>query len=92
MVEIVSDAASDGVPLGDGSRERFDLENGIAPLDEEKFLQPVGVRATVFSREAANEGDTAGDRTISGPALWRPGEAEANSAAAQLSQSGRIRL
>jgi competence protein ComEC len=59
LVEIVGHATNDGVLSGDGSRERFDLETEWLQLDEEKFMPPVGVRVTVFSREAADEGDTA---------------------------------
>ena len=55
-VEIVAHVTNDGTLLaGGGPRERFDLETESIELDDLKFVQPVGVRATVFSREATED-------------------------------------
>src|SRR6476646_12083358 len=60
-VEIVGHVTNDGALLaGGGPRERFDLETETIELDGQKLVQPIGIRATVFSREAveeAQEGD-----------------------------------
>lgn len=55
-VEIVGHVTNDGAFLaGGGPRERFDLQTETLELDGQKFTQPIGVRATVFSRDAAEE-------------------------------------
>ena len=55
-VEIVGHITNDGALLaGGGSRERFDLQTETIELDDQKFVQPVGIRVTVFSRDAAEE-------------------------------------
>ena len=55
-VEIVGHVTNDGAALaGGGSRERFDLETEIINLGDLKFVQPVGIRATAFSREPAED-------------------------------------
>ena len=55
-VEIVGHVTNDGALLaGGGPRERFDLQTETIELGSEKFVQPVGIRATVFSRDAAEE-------------------------------------
>ena len=47
---------NDGALLaGGGPRERFDLQTETIELDGKKFIQPIGIRATVFSRDAAEE-------------------------------------
>ena len=51
-VEIVAHVTNDGTLLASGGpRERFDLETETIQLNDRKFTQPVGIRATVFSRE-----------------------------------------
>ena len=40
---------------GGGPRERFDLQTETIELDGKKFIQSIGIRATVFSRDAAEE-------------------------------------
>jgi competence protein ComEC len=51
-VEIVAHVTNDGAMVaGGGPRERFDLETEVIELNEVKFTQPVGIRATVFARE-----------------------------------------
>src|SRR5262245_4959754 len=59
-VEIVGHVTNDGALLAGGPRERFDLETELITLDGHRFLQPVGIRATAFSREA-NVDDTGED-------------------------------
>src|SRR6185437_10161363 len=55
-VEIVAHVTNDGALLaGGGPRERFDLQTETLELDGQKFSQPVGIRATVFSRDVAEE-------------------------------------
>jgi competence protein ComEC len=55
-VEIVAHVTNDGTLLAAGGpRERFDLETETIELNHFKFVQPVGIRATVFSREAAED-------------------------------------
>lgn len=52
QVEIVAHVTNDGALLaGGGPRERFDLETEIIELNNLKFTQPVGIRATAFSHE-----------------------------------------
>ncbi|HXA86349.1 MAG TPA: ComEC/Rec2 family competence protein [Candidatus Dormibacteraeota bacterium] len=56
-VEIVAHVANDGALLAiDESRERFDMETESIELDGTKFLQPVGIRATVYSSKAVPDG------------------------------------
>ena len=51
-VVIVAHVTNDGALLdGGGPRERVDLQTEIIELDNLKFTQPVGIRATAFSRE-----------------------------------------
>ena len=48
-VEIVAHVTNDGALLAiDESRERFEMETESIELDGEKFLQPVGIRATIY--------------------------------------------
>ena len=55
-VEIIGHVTNDGALLaGGGPRERFDLQTETIELDGQKFTQPIGIRATVFSRDAAEE-------------------------------------
>jgi competence protein ComEC len=55
-VEIVGHVTNDGALLaGGGPRERFDLQTDTIELDGQKFVQPVGIRATIFSRDAVEE-------------------------------------
>jgi competence protein ComEC len=55
-VEVVGHVTNDGALLaGGGPRERFDLQTETIELDDQKFVQPVGIRVTVFSRDAAEE-------------------------------------
>ncbi|MGC2743429.1 MAG: ComEC/Rec2 family competence protein [Candidatus Angelobacter sp.] len=55
-VEIVGHVTNDGALLaGGGPRERFDLQTETIELDGQKFVQPVGIRATVFSRDVIEE-------------------------------------
>src|ERR1051326_6969196 len=60
-VEIVGHVTNDGALLASGGpRERFDLQTETLEIEGQKFVQPVGIRATVFSRdvvEEAQEGD-----------------------------------
>ena len=60
-VEIIAHVTNDGALLaGGGPRERFDLQTETLEIEGQKFVQPVGIRATVFSRdvvEEAQEGD-----------------------------------
>lgn len=67
-VEIVAHVTNDGTLLaGGGARERFDLETETIELGDLKFVQPVGIRATAFSREA--EEDNTGDDSPNLPRL-----------------------
>jgi competence protein ComEC len=53
-VEIVAHVTNDGALLAiDESRERFDMETESIELDGTKFLQPVGIRATVYDADGA---------------------------------------
>jgi competence protein ComEC len=55
-VEIVCHVTNDGALLaGGGPRERFDLQTETIALDGQKLVQPIGIRATVFSRDAVEE-------------------------------------
>lgn len=55
-VEIVGHVTNDGALLaGGGLRERFDLETETIEVDGQKFSLPVGIRATVFSRDVVEE-------------------------------------
>jgi competence protein ComEC len=55
-VEIVGHVTNDGALLaGGGPRERFDLQTDTIELDGQKLTQPIGIRATVFSHEVAEE-------------------------------------
>lgn len=57
-VEIVAHVTNDGALLaGGGPRERFDLETEVIELNDIKFTQPVGIRATVFSRELEEDNE-----------------------------------
>ena len=56
-VEIIAHVTNDGALLAiDESRERFEMETESIELDGEKFLQPVGVRATIYASKALPEG------------------------------------
>jgi competence protein ComEC len=55
-VEIVGHVTNDGALLaGGGPRERFDLQTETLELDGQKFTRPIGIRATVFSRDVVEE-------------------------------------
>jgi competence protein ComEC len=55
-VEIVCHVTNDGALLaGGGPRERFDFQTETMELDGQEQIQPIGVRATVFSRDAVEE-------------------------------------
>lgn len=57
-VEILAHVTNDGAMLaGGGPRERFDLETEVIELNHSRFVQPVGIRATVFSREMDEDND-----------------------------------
>jgi competence protein ComEC len=57
-VQIVAHVTNDGALLaGGGPRERFDLETETIELNDIKFVQPVGIRATVFSREMEEDNE-----------------------------------
>ncbi|MCU1255441.1 MAG: internalization-related competence protein ComEC/Rec2 [Candidatus Angelobacter sp.] len=57
-VEIVGHVTNDGALLaGGGPRERFDIQTETIELDGLKIAQPMGIRATVFSRDAVDEAD-----------------------------------
>jgi competence protein ComEC len=48
-VEVVAHVTNDGALLAiDESRERFEMEAESIELDGTKFLQPVGIRATIY--------------------------------------------
>ena len=53
-VEIVAHVTNDGALLSvDQSRERFEMETESIEVDGSKFLQPVGIRATVYGAPVA---------------------------------------
>jgi competence protein ComEC len=55
-VEIVGHVTNDGALLaGGGPRERFDLQTETIELDGQKLVDPIGIRATVLSRDAVEE-------------------------------------
>jgi competence protein ComEC len=55
-VEIVGHVTNDGALLaGGGPRERFELQTETIELNGQKFAQPIGIRATVFSRDVIEE-------------------------------------
>ncbi|HET9285122.1 MAG TPA: DNA internalization-related competence protein ComEC/Rec2 [Candidatus Angelobacter sp.] len=67
-VEIVAHVTNDGVFLaGGGPRERYDMQTESIQLGESSFSQPVGIRATVFSRDMDEE--DAGSDTTQSPRL-----------------------
>jgi competence protein ComEC len=50
-IEVTGHVTNDGAMLaGRGPRERFDLETEMLEIDGIRFSQPVGMRATLFSR------------------------------------------
>lgn len=54
-VEIVAHVITDGTLVAiDESRERFEMETESIELDGAKFLQPVGIRATVYGAPGAS--------------------------------------
>ncbi len=57
QIEIVAHVTNDGTMLAGGPRERFDLQTETIELGDHKFIQPVGIRATVFSREKRTTDD-----------------------------------
>jgi competence protein ComEC len=71
QVEIVAHVTNDGALLaGGGPRERFDLQTERITLGELKFTQPVGIRATAFTRESHEaEEDTESDTSLLLPHL-----------------------
>jgi len=58
-VEIIGHVTNDGVFTAGQSRERFDLQTEAVLLNGACFDRPIGIRATVFSREASEEADAA---------------------------------
>lgn len=55
-VEIVAHVTNDGALLaGDGPRERFEMETESIEAGGSKFLQPVGIRATIYPRSARGQ-------------------------------------
>jgi len=55
-VEIVGHVTNDGALLAAAvPRERFDLVTETIELDGQKLTQPIGIRATIFSHDAAEE-------------------------------------
>ena len=55
-VDITGHVINDSTLLaGGGPRERFDLQTETLEIDGQKFTQPIGIRATVFSREVTEE-------------------------------------
>src|ERR1051326_2502471 len=65
-VEIIGHVSNDGVLTANQSRERFDLQTELILLNGVKFDRPLGIRATVFSREANEEND-AGETPVFPP-------------------------
>jgi competence protein ComEC len=66
-VEIVAHVTNDGALLSvDESRERFDMQTESIELNGTKFLQSVGIRATIYSREAAPEDSKPGPSRVYG--------------------------
>jgi hypothetical protein len=56
-VEIVAHVTNDGALLAiDESRARFEMETESIEFDGRKFLQPVGMRVTVYSPRAVPDG------------------------------------
>jgi hypothetical protein len=54
-VQVVGHVTNDGALLaGGGPRERFDFQTETLELDGKKFTQPIGIRATIFSRETTD--------------------------------------
>src|SRR5258707_10766428 len=55
-LEIIAHVTNDGALLAiDESRERFEMETESIELDVEKFLQPVGIRVTVYASKPLPE-------------------------------------
>ena len=54
--EIVAHVTNDGVfRAGEGTRERFDVQTESIQLGGKKFVQPVGLRVNVFSRDLSED-------------------------------------
>jgi competence protein ComEC len=69
-VEVVGHITNDGVLLaGGGARERFDLEAELIQINDAKFTQSFGIRATIFTREA-NEETTEADAPAFPPLVY----------------------
>ena len=57
-VEIIGHITSDGELLaGSEPRERFDLESESIQIGDQRFTQPVGIRASVFIRQPQSDDD-----------------------------------
>jgi competence protein ComEC len=70
-VEIVGHVTNDGALLAvDESRERFEMETESIEIDGTKFLQPVGIRATVYDAPGATR--QYGERVHLLAKLWLP--------------------
>ncbi|HEX3155244.1 MAG TPA: ComEC/Rec2 family competence protein, partial [Candidatus Angelobacter sp.] len=55
-IEIVGHVTNDGALLaGGGPRERFDLQSETIEFGGQKLTQPIGIRATIFSRDMVEE-------------------------------------
>ena len=56
LVEVEGHVTSDGAMLpGNGPRERFDLEAERVQQGDKRFVQPFGIRAIAFQREAGRD-------------------------------------
>jgi len=62
-VEIIGHVTCDGELLaGSEPRERFDLESESIQIEDQRFTQPVGMRATLFIKQSQDDEEDAQDR------------------------------
>jgi len=70
QVEVIGHVTNDGaLRAGTEPRERFDLETEVIQDGDVKFAQPVGIRATLFAKQAEGDQDEDGERQTGLPQL-----------------------
>ena len=69
-VEIIGHITSDGELLaGSEPRQRFDLESESIQIEDQRFTQPVGIRASVFIKQSQDDADAGAQSSPTFPKL-----------------------
>src|SRR5947209_2719345 len=69
-VEVSGHITSDGELLaGSEPRERFDLESESIQIDDQRFTQPVGIRAALFIKQSESDDDNSAQSSAAFPKL-----------------------